>query len=98
MPLAVNPYYPPISLPAGAKPTLVPMQYMPRFSIAERDARWDLLRRKMIIAKIDCLVFLGNDIYYDMGTANLRYVFHVGGKIAPYGAFFLGRDPILWNS
>lgn len=98
MPRPINPHFPPVTLPPGAKPTLVPMQFMPRFSLAERDTRWDALRKKMIIAKIDCLVFLGNDIYYDMGTANLRYVFHVGGKIAPYGAFFLHRDPILWNS
>ncbi|WP_236792196.1 M24 family metallopeptidase [Amycolatopsis sp. GM8] len=98
MPVPTNPPYPAVALPPHAKPTTVPMQFMPTFSLAERDSRWDTLRKKMIVAKIDCLVFLGNDIYYDMGTANLRYVFHVGGKIAPYGAFFLDREPILWNS
>lgn len=95
---SMNPPYPAFKLPPNAKPTKVPMQFMPTFSLKERDLRWDILRKKMIVAKIDCLIFLGNDIYYDMGTANLRYVFHVGGKIAPYGAFFLDRDPILWNS
>ena len=71
---------------------------MPRLSIVEPNRRWQELRKRMLLAKIDCLICLGNHIYYDMGTANLRYLFQVGGKISPYGAFFIDRDPILWNS
>lgn len=93
-----NPPYPPVTFPAGAKPTRAPMQYMPQLSLAERDRRWREVRKKMLLAGIDCLICLGNDIYYDMGTANLRYLFQVGGKISPYGVFFMDRDPILWNS
>ncbi len=96
-PLPPYPVYRP--LPSTARPTRVPMQYMPQLSIAERDRRWDRLRKRMRTAKLDCLLFLSNDIYYDMGTANVRYIFQVGGKIAsPYGLFFVERDPILWNS
>jgi hypothetical protein len=71
---------------------------MPQLSIVERNRRWQELRKRMLLARIDCLICLGNDIYYDMGTANLRYLFQVGGKISPYGAFSIDRDPILWNS
>jgi Xaa-Pro aminopeptidase len=93
-----NAPYPPVALPRGAKPTRVPGQYMPRLSISERNRRWQEIRKRMLLARIDCLVCLGNDLYYDMGTANLRYLFQVGGKISPYGVFFVDRDPILWNS
>jgi Xaa-Pro aminopeptidase len=87
-----------VDLPKGAAPTKVPMQFMPTLSIAERDRRWADLRRRMNEARIDCLIFMGADTFYDMGTANLRYIFHVGGKIVPYGLFFADRDPIVWNS
>jgi Xaa-Pro aminopeptidase len=93
-----NPLHPPHPLPEGAKPTRVPMRYLPQLSLAERDRRWDQLRKRMLLARIDALVFLGNDIYWDMGIANIRYVFHVASKIALYGAFFIDRPPVVWNS
>jgi len=37
-------------VPAGAKPTRVPMQYMPRLSLQKRDRRWDGLRKRMLMA------------------------------------------------
>jgi len=96
--LKSNPPFPPHALPPGAKPTTVPRKYMPQLSHVERARRWDQLRKRMVMAKIDALVFLGNDIFWDMGLANLRYIFNAGGKVTSYGAFFLDRDPILWNS
>src|SRR5687767_9916391 len=94
----LNPLYPPHAVPEGAQPTKVPLRYLPQLSLAERDRRWDALRKRMLLARIDALLFLGNDIYWDMGIANIRYVFHVASKISLYAAFFIDQPPIVWNS
>lgn len=96
--LKLNPLYPPHPVPDGAKPTKVPLRYLPQLSLAERDRRWDQLRKRMLLGRFDALLFLGNDIYWDMGIANIRYVFHVASKIALYGAFFIDAPPVVWNS
>ncbi|WP_232494840.1 M24 family metallopeptidase [Novosphingobium kaempferiae] len=85
-------------IPDGARPTKVPQQHMPLLSLAERDRRWDRLRKKMRAAKVDCLLFTSNDMFYDMASANTRYIFHVGAKMALYGLFMIDRDPVMWNS
>ena len=97
-PPGMNPLHPPHPLPEGAKPTKVPMRYLPQLSLAERDRRWDQLRKRMLLGRFDALLFLGNDIYWDMGIANIRYVFQVASKISLYGAFFVDRPPVVWNS
>ena len=94
----LNPPFPPHPVPEGAKPTQVPMQYLPQLSLGERDRRWDSLRKRMLLAGYDALLFLGNDIYWDMGLANLRYVFQAASKISSHGLFFIDEPPILWNS
>ncbi len=98
MTLKLNPPFPPHKIPKGAKPTQVPRKYLPQLSLGERDRRWDALRKRMLMAGTDVLFFLGNDIYWDMGIANMRYVFNAGSKISSYGLFFIDRDPIMWNS
>lgn len=72
--------------------------YMPQMSLAERDRRWDRLRKKMLMAGLDGLVFLGNDIYWGMGMANMRYVFQVDSQIGADGLFTLTGDPVVWNA
>jgi Xaa-Pro aminopeptidase len=67
-------------------------------SLAERDRRWDRLRKKMVMSGIDALVFLGNDIYWGMGMANLRYVFQIDSQIAADGLFPLEGEPVVWNA
>ncbi len=94
----MNPPYPPVELLEGAKPTKVPMEYMPHLSLRERNRRWDQLRKRMMLARIDVLLFMGTDIFWDMGIANIRYIFHAGGKMSTYGLFFIDHDPVLWNS
>jgi Xaa-Pro aminopeptidase len=84
-------------IPAGAK--AVPLfEYMPQMSLAERDRRWDKVRKKMLMAGYDALVFLGNDIYWGMGMANLRYMFQVDSQIGADGLFTLTGDPVVWNA
>ena len=88
---------PAVGLPADARATRELLQYTHRFSDAERDRRWDQLRKRMLMAGLDALVFLGNDIYWGMGMANLRYVFQIDSQIGAEAAFFLDGDPVVWH-
>ena len=90
--------YPEHALPAGARPNVVAPEHFPRLSLAERDRRWDGLRKRMILGGVDCLVLLGTDMYWDMGLANLRYVTGIGAKMGTKGLFFLDDDPIVYNA
>ncbi len=71
---------------------------MPQLSLVERDRRWDGLRKKMVLSGLDALVFLGNDIYWGMGMANMRYVLQVDSQIGADALFFMDEAPIVWNS
>ena len=93
-----NPPYPPHKLPEGAKPTRELLKYIPQLSIAERNRRWDGIRKKMVLAKIDVLLILANDAFWDMGAVNLRYITHVGSKMGAHALFFIDREPIVWNA
>jgi Xaa-Pro aminopeptidase len=86
-----------VPLPDGARATKELLAYLPRLSLAERDRRWDGLRKKMLMADIDALVFLGNDIFWGMGMANLRYALQVDSQTGADGLFCLDRDPVVWN-
>jgi Xaa-Pro aminopeptidase len=52
----------------------------------------------MIAAGLDALVFLGNDIYWGMGMANLRYVLQVDSQIGADAIFPLEGQPVVWNA
>jgi Xaa-Pro aminopeptidase len=84
--------------PNNARATRELFQYVPQMSTAERDRRWDRLRKKMLMANLDALILLGNDIYWGMGMANLRYLFQVDAQIGAYAVFPLTGDPIVWHS
>ena len=96
--LGLPPPFPPHRVAAGARPTEVPAQQYPRLSRAERDRRWDGLRKRMLMRGVDALVLLGNDIYWDMGLANLRYVTGVAAKMGTHALFFLDDEPVLYNA
>ena len=94
------PAFPPTArpIPEGARATRELLQYTPQFSIAERDRRWDRARKKMLMAGLDALVFLGNDIYWGMGMANLRYMLQVDSQIGADALFPLVGEPVVWNA
>ena len=52
----------------------------------------------MIMAGLDALVFLGNDIFWGMGMANLRYALHVDSQVGADGLFCLDGAPVVWNA
>jgi Xaa-Pro aminopeptidase len=87
-----------VPLPDGAQATRALLEHLPQLSLAERDRRWDRLRKKMLMAGIDALVFLGNDIYWGMGMANFRYALQVDSQIGADGLFLLEGDPVVWNA
>ena len=90
-----TPYRP--ELPDGAQATKKLLEVVPRMSLQERDHRWDRLRKKMLAARLDALIFLGNDIFWGMGMANMRYVFHVDSHLGADGLFPLEGEPVIWN-
>ncbi len=96
--MAKNPPYPPHKLPAGAKATKELLKYVPQLSLAERNRRWDGIRKKMMLANIDVLLILANDAFWDMGVINLRYITQIGSKMGGHALFFIDHDPIIWNS
>jgi Xaa-Pro aminopeptidase len=84
-------------LPEGVTPTRDLLQYVPRLSLQERDRRWREMRKRMLFAGIDALVFLGNDIFWDCGMANIRYMFEVGSKMGAIVLFPMEGEPAIWH-
>lgn len=93
------PPFPPtaVPLPEGARATRVPSKYIPQLSTKERDRRWDRARKAMLMAGLDAFVFLGNDIYWGMGMANMRYMFQVDAHLGAEGLFPLEGEPVVWT-
>jgi Xaa-Pro aminopeptidase len=85
-------------IPEGAVATRELLKYVPQLPLTERDRRWDRLRKRMVMADVEALVFLGNDIYWGMGMANIKYVFQVDSQIGADGLFCLEGEPVVWNT
>jgi Xaa-Pro aminopeptidase len=98
--MAANPPFPATAkpFPNNARATRDLLKYVPQMSLKERDRRWDTVRKKMLMAGIDALILLGNDIYWGMGMANLRYLLQVDAQIGAYAIFPLTGDPVVWHS
>jgi Xaa-Pro aminopeptidase len=84
-------------IPEGARATRVPAKYIPQLSLEERDRRWDRARKAMLMAGLDAFVFLGNDIYWGMGMANMRYMLQVDTQLGAEAIFPLAGEPVVWN-
>jgi Xaa-Pro aminopeptidase len=95
-----NPPFPPTArpFPNGARATRELLKYVPQMSLQERDRRWDKARKRMLMEGLDALIFLGNDIYWGMGMANMRYMLQVDGQIGANGLFPLTGDPVVWHA
>ncbi|WP_175684629.1 M24 family metallopeptidase [Burkholderia anthina] len=84
-------------IPSNAVPTGELKKYVPQLSIAERDRRWSRAKSRMMFAELDALVFLGNDIYFGMGMANLRYMFQLDAQIGGDALFTSSGEPVVWT-
>jgi Xaa-Pro aminopeptidase len=93
------PPFPPTAqpIPEGARATRVPSQHIPQLSLKERDRRWDRARKAMLMAGLDAFIFLGNDIYWGMGMANMRYMFQVDSHLGAEALFPLAGEPLVWS-
>lgn len=69
--------------------------YMPQWSMAERDRRWAALRKEMEKNGLDCLFIWGNNRSWGIGLQNFRYITHVGAREG-IALFTLNRDPIVF--
>jgi Xaa-Pro aminopeptidase len=100
MSMRQNPFFPPVArpLPETARATQELLRYVPQLPLDERDRRWDRVRKRMLMAGIDCLLLLGNDIYWGMGMANLRYLLQIDSQIGADAIFPLQGEPVVWNA
>src|SRR5262250_162002 len=61
---------------------------VPRFSLAERDRRWRLVRQLMAEEGLDVIVTAVNTGHWDHFQANTRYLTGVGGNCGEASAVF----------
>jgi Xaa-Pro aminopeptidase len=73
-----------VGLGSGAYPRPVG----PRFSLAERDRRWDKVRKLMARDGLDAILCLTNSSSWDHGHANGRYLSAIGGNAAQVSVVF----------
>lgn len=75
-----------------------PADYLPTLSLAERDRRWRAVRESMALQRLAALVVFANDSPFGFGTANLRYLSHVGNQHGGALVLPLEGAPILLHA
>lgn len=72
-------------------------EYLPQFSLKERNRRWAAIREDMGLHNLDCLLFVGNDRFYGYASANVRYVTQISGqRIGAVVIFPLWGNPLVF--
>src|SRR3954468_4852796 len=61
---------------------------LPRFSLAERDRRYQAVRAQMAARGLDCLVILHNGGDWDNYQSDVRYLTGIGGHCTGAAAVF----------
>jgi len=79
---------------------------LPKFSLAERQRRWQRVRERMGQAKLDAIIGFPNQSHWDQFQADIRYLTHIGGHqtevavVFPQSgeptAFVRGGNEIEW--
>lgn len=86
-----------VSVAQQLRPSKERQGFLPTLSLAERDRRWRAVRDMMGDQCIDCLVVVGNDLHFDGGMANFRYLTHIGSKSGGYCVFPLEGAPTVFT-
>jgi Xaa-Pro aminopeptidase len=74
-------------------------EYLPRFSLEERDRRWAAIRDEMGLLDLDCLLLVGNDRFFGYGNSNVRYVAQIDGqRMGAVVIFPLNGAPVAFSS
>lgn len=74
------------------------MEYLPVFSLAERDRRWQALREGMRQRNLDTLLLYGSDVFLGYGMANVRYLTQIGGHHGGFVIFPQAGPPVVFNA
>jgi Xaa-Pro aminopeptidase len=74
-------------------------EYLPQFSLKERNRRWAAVWKEMILSNLDCLLLIGNDQLFGLGDANVRYLTQINGqRLGTVVIFPLEGTPIVFAS
>jgi len=55
-------------------------EYLPQFSLQERNRRWAVIWEEMRLNEIDCLLMKGTDVFFGYGDSNIRYLTQIGAQ------------------
>jgi Xaa-Pro aminopeptidase len=72
----------------------------PRLSLEERDRRWAAVRARMRRRGVDCVIVRSDSSKWDAGSAEGRYLTHIGGNGEDgYVVFDLAAEPVfvIWG-
>ena len=67
---------------------------IPGFSLAERERRWRLVRRRMAEENLDCLIGFPNQGRFEQLQANTRYLVPIGGFATEVAVVFPLDDEV----
>ena len=74
-------------------------EYLPQFSLEERDRRWAAVWEEMGLNGLDCLLLKGNDVFFGYGNSNIRYLTQISGqRMGAIAVFPLEGIPIVFAS
>lgn len=74
-------------------------EYLPQFSLEERNRRWAAIWAEMGLQDLDCLLVIGNDRMFGMGNSNIRYLTQIcGQRMGGVAIFPLAGTPIVFAS
>jgi Xaa-Pro aminopeptidase len=74
-------------------------QYLPKFTLKERNRRWAGVWERMILSNLDCLLLMGDDRLFGQGDANVRYLTQISGqRMGTVAIFPLEGTPVVFAS
>jgi Xaa-Pro aminopeptidase len=74
-------------------------EYLPRFTLKERNRRWAGVWEGMILNNLDCLLLMGDDRLFGQGDANVRYLTQISGqRMGTIAIFPLEGTPVVFAS
>lgn len=74
-------------------------EYLPQFSLEERNRRWAAVWEEMRLNDLDCLLLKGTDVFFGYGNSNIRYLTQISGqRMGAIAIFPLEGTPIVFAS
>ena len=74
-------------------------EYLPQFSLEERNRRWAAVWEEMGLNDLDCLLLIGNDRFFGYGNTNVRYLTQICGQRMGVAVIFpIEGTPVVFAS